>query len=287
LPVVRGSSRATIGRGSHTPYSTSAEKSCISSGSNLLRPGSEHIVVLDSAEIRGDNCLVDRKAATTRKRKKPKTRAGRSRAETWRLKRLLQLEQGFWEQGIEYVAGVDEVGRGPLAGPVLAAAVIMPRGVSIRGVHDSKQLTAEKRERLFQEIREKAVCIGIGGASTREIDRLNILRASHVAMLRALQRLRVQPQHIVIDGLRVATLPDHTAVIDGDAKVHCVACASIVAKVVRDRLMRRLAPRYPIYGWEHNAGYATADHRLAIDTGGLSPHHRRSFIEQQLMLELT
>jgi ribonuclease HII len=226
-------------------------------------------------------------AAVPRKRSKPKTKAGKSRAETWRLKKLLQLEQDFWSQGIEHVAGVDEVGRGPLAGPVLAAAVIMPRGVTIRGVQDSKLLTAEKRERLFGEIREKALCIGVGGASSREIDRLNILRASHVAMQRAIRRLSIPPQHIVVDGLRVALLgPDHTAVIDGDARVHCVACASIVAKVVRDRLMKRLAPRYPIYGWEHNVGYATADHRLAIDLGGLSPHHRRSFIEQQLALEL-
>jgi ribonuclease HII len=228
---------------------------------------------------------VDETAAP-RKKKKPKTKAGRSRAETWRLKRLLQFEQGLWEQGIELVAGVDEVGRGPLAGPVLAAAVIMPRGVTIRGVHDSKVLTAEKRERLSQEIYAKALCVGIGGASSREIDRINILRASHLAMIRAVKRLRIAPQHIVVDGRPVAVLgKDHTAVVDGDAKVHCVACASVVAKVVRDRLMRRLAPRYPTYGWDHNAGYATADHRLAIDTTGLSPHHRRSFIEQQLALD--
>jgi ribonuclease HII len=230
---------------------------------------------------------VDEKTAP-RKNKKPKTKAGRSRAETWRLKRLLQFEQGLWEQGIEFVAGVDEVGRGPLAGPVLAAAVIMPRGVAIRGVHDSKVLTAEKRERLSQEIYAKALCVGIGGASSREIDRINILRASHLAMIRAVRRLRIPPQHIVVDGRPVSLLgKEHTAVVDGDAKVHCIACASVVAKVVRDRLMRRLAPRYPSYGWDHNAGYATADHRLAIDSSGLSPHHRRSFIEQQLALDFT
>ena len=227
-------------------------------------------------------------SAPPRKRKKPKTKAGKSRAETWRLKRLLQLEQDFWARGLEYVAGVDEVGRGPLAGPVLAAAVIMPRDVTIRGVQDSKLLSAERRERLFVEIYQKALCIGVGGASTREIDRINILRASHLAMQRAIQRLRITPQHVIVDGLPVKVLgPEHTAVIDGDAKVHCIACASIVAKVVRDRLMRRLAPRYPLYGWDHNVGYATADHRQAIDLGGLSPHHRRSFIEQQLFLQLT
>ena len=222
-----------------------------------------------------------------RGKRRPKTKAGRSRAETWRLKKLLQYEQGFWQQGLQYIAGVDEVGRGPLAGPVLAAAVIMPPDVVIRGVNDSKVLSSDKRERLFVEIYEKALCIGIGGASSREIDRINILKASHVAMQRAIARLRIRPDHVMVDGLPVAILgPQHTAVVDGDAKVHCIACASIVAKVMRDKLMRLLSSRYPIYGWEHNAGYATADHRLAIDSSGLSPHHRRSFTDQQLVLEL-
>jgi ribonuclease HII len=227
-------------------------------------------------------------APSPRKRsKKPKTKAGRSRAETWRLKKLLRFEQVLWQQGKQYIAGVDEVGRGPLAGPVLAAAVIMPPNVVIRGVNDSKQLSAEMRERLFHEIREKAICIGVAGASTREIDRINILKASHVAMLRAIRRLRIPPDHVMVDGLPVRLLgPDHTAVIDGDAKVHCIACASIVAKVMRDKIMKLLAVHYPIYGWEHNSGYATLDHRQAIDASGLTPHHRRSFTDQQLVLEL-
>src|SRR5687767_8456344 len=163
----------------------------------------------------------------------------------------------------------------------------MPPNVAIRGVQDSKLLTAEKRERLLLEIHEKAVCIAIGGASSREIDRINILRASHLAMKRALARLSVQPQRVIVDGLRVPILGEHTAVIDGDAKVHCIACASIVAKVMRDKLMKLLSPRYPRYGWDHNVGYATLDHRSAIVEVGLTPHHRRSFTEdQQLILEL-
>jgi ribonuclease HII len=226
-------------------------------------------------------------ATTPRRKKRPKTKGGRSRAETWRLKKLLRFEDGFWDQGLEFVAGVDEAGRGPLAGPVLAAAVIMPRGVAIRGVTDSKLLTAEKRERLLVEIHQKAICIGIGGASSREIDRINILRATHLAMLRAVRRLRVAPQQIIVDGLPVPLLgPSHTAVVDGDAKVHCIACASIVAKVMRDKLMKLLSPRYPSYGWDHNVGYATLDHRQAIEAVGLTPHHRRSFTDQQLILEL-
>jgi ribonuclease HII len=190
----------------------------------------------------------------------------------------MELERTFWDRGIELVAGVDEVGRGPLAGPVLAAAVIFPRDVGIRGVDDSKRLTAEKRAELYLQIRERALCIAVGAASTREVDRLNILRASHLAMRRAIARLRIQPQHVIVDGLPVAELGENcTAVIDGDAKVHAVACASIVAKVVRDRAMHLLAHHYPGYGWDSNAGYGTAEHRDAIGALGLTPHHRRSF----------
>ena len=224
-----------------------------------------------------------------KRRRKPRTAAGRRRAESRRLRRLLELERSFWEQGIEIVAGVDEAGRGPLAGPVVAAAVVLPPNVGIRGVNDSKQLNAEKRERLFLEIREKALHIGIGAASTKEIDRVNILRASHLAMSRAIARLPVVPQHIIVDGLPVPALgPTHTAVVDGDAKVHCIACASIVAKVVRDRLMRMLSTRYPQYGWDTNAGYGTPEHRDAIGAHGLTPHHRRSFafVSDQLALGL-
>lgn len=231
---------------------------------------------------------MDRLYSTAMASKRPKTKAGRARAQTWRLKKLLEMERELWSQGIELVAGVDEVGRGPLAGPVIAAAVILPVGVGIRGVDDSKKLTAEKRESLLLEIREKAVAIGVGGASSKEIDRLNILRASHLAMARAIQKLPQQPQHVIVDGLPIPNLAEHASfVIDGDAKVHCIACASIVAKCVRDRLMRMLAPRYPAYGWEHNAGYATADHRSAIFEVGFTPHHRRSFdLNSQLTLEL-
>lgn len=222
------------------------------------------------------------------RRKRPKTASGRRRAENRRLQRLLEVEETYWQLGYEYVAGVDEVGRGPLAGPVVAAAVILPPRLGIRGVDDSKRLTAEQRDRLYGEIREKAVCIGVGAASTREIDRINILQASHLAMRRAIQRLRCPPQQVIIDGLRVPTLGDgHIAIVDGDAKVHCVACASVIAKVLRDRLMRQLAPRYPGYGWEHNAGYATPDHRQAIVDLGYTPHHRRSFeLNGQLTLDL-
>lgn len=204
------------------------------------------------------------------------------------MKKLLELERELWCRGIQHIAGVDEVGRGPLAGPVLAAAVIMPVDTGIRGVDDSKKLTAEKRAELFAQIREKALAIGVGAASAREIDRINILRASHLAMQRALRKLPVQPQHVFVDGLTIPAFPyEHTAIVDGDAKVHCIACASIVAKVIRDRLMALLAVRYPAYNWANNCGYSTADHRNAIVETGLTAHHRRSFdFNQQLTLEL-
>jgi ribonuclease HII len=225
---------------------------------------------------------------THRHRRRPATASGRRRAENRRLKKLLELETEYWDRGFTLIAGVDEVGRGPLAGPVLAAAVILPPGTAIRGVDDSKKLTAEKRAALYDEIRSRAHAIGVAGASTREVDRINILRASHLAMRRAVARLGCIPDHVFVDGLAVPELGGQcTAVIDGDAKVHCIACASIVAKVVRDRIMHLLAERYPGYGWATNAGYGTSEHRDAIAQLGLTPHHRRSFEpNSQLVLEL-
>jgi ribonuclease HII len=217
-----------------------------------------------------------------------RTAAGRKRAETWRLKKLLAAERACRAGGAACIAGVDEAGRGPLAGPVMAAAVVLPAGTAIRGIDDSKRLAADVRETLFDEIRAKALAIGVGAASTREIDRINILRATHLAMTRAVARLGVVPDHVFVDGLPVPELgARQTAVVDGDARVHCIACASVVAKVVRDRIMRRLAARYPAYGWDHNVGYGTAEHRAAILEVGLTPHHRRSFApNQQYTLEL-
>lgn len=199
---------------------------------------------------------------------------------------LLDYERGFWGRG-RSVAGVDEVGRGPLAGPVVAAAVVLPEGVLVEGADDSKRLTASVREELFHEIVEKAACVGFGAASVREIDRRNILRATTVAMQRALDHLAPVPDHIVVDGLPVKYLGrPHDAVVGGDALIHSIGCASIVAKVVRDRLMNRLSLRYPGYGWERNAGYGTEEHRGAIEELGLTPHHRLTFTGLQFELEL-
>jgi ribonuclease HII len=200
----------------------------------------------------------------------------------------LALERALWAEGVQRVAGVDEVGRGPLAGPVVAAAVIFRPEVRVPGVTDSKKLTEAMREELVVEIRRRALCIGVGAASPREVDRLNILRASHLAMRRAVAHLSSPPEHILVDGLPVPTLGDrHTAVVDGDSKSFTIACASIVAKVTRDRVMKRLAARYPEYGWETNVGYGTPEHVSALGERGPTPHHRRSFVPVQLSLELT
>src|SRR3954466_10880164 len=200
----------------------------------------------------------------------------------------LRHERRLWNDGHARVAGVDEVGVAPTCGAVVAAAVVMKPGCHrIPGVRDSKTLSMAQRERLAPLIRKRAIAVGVGAASVREIDQLNIYHATHLAMLRAIGRLRGH-DHVIVDGNRSVGFEAHvgpyTNVVDGDAKVYSVACASIVAKVVRDRMMTRLAARYPGYGWDHNQGYATQDHRDAIRALGLTPFHRRSFLALQRTL---
>jgi len=191
----------------------------------------------------------------------------------------LEREVALWALGRTVVAGLDEAGRGPLAGPVVAAAVVFPPGCPrIRGLDDSKRCTARQRERLAGLVRERALAVAVGAASVHEIDRFNIRRASILAMRRALTRLAVPPAAILVDGLPCPELGlPHEAIIDGDALCYSIAAASVIAKTVRDRLMLRLAPRYPGYAWDQNMGYATALHRDALAAQGPTPHHRRSF----------
>jgi ribonuclease HII len=206
-----------------------------------------------------------------------------------RRKRWTTIERDLRRDKGPLLAGVDEVGRGPIAGPVLACAVIMPADVrAIAGVDDSKRLTHDQRVRLAVKIRERAVAYALGAASVREIDTINIYQASVVAMRRAVERLKVAPDHVVIDGRRMRTLPiPHTAVVHGDARCFSIACASILAKVTRDLLMTRLAKRYPHYIWEHNAGYTTREHVTGLTLHGITPHHRKSFCRiSDLLLEL-
>ena len=180
--------------------------------------------------------------------------------------------------GSALLCGVDEAGRGPLAGSVFAAAVVLDPARPIEGLADSKLLTEATRERLAAEIRAQAAAWAVAAASVEEIDRINILRASLLAMRRAVAALPIQPTVALVDGNQAPTLPCpvHT-VVGGDGLSLSIAAASIVAKVARDRLMHRLALRYEGYGWETNVGYATAGHRAAIVRLGLTPHHRLSF----------
>jgi ribonuclease HII len=163
-----------------------------------------------------------------------------------------------------------------------------PESRSIRGVDDSKELDGPQREKLAVRIRERAMAIGIGAASVREIDQLNIYHAAVLAIRRSISRLPVRPDHVVVDGNPIRSLGvEHTAVVGGDGCCHSIACASIVAKVTRDRLMRALARRHPHYRWETNVGYGTADHHAGLASHGITPHHRRSFTPVQLALALS
>ena len=194
------------------------------------------------------------------------------------------LERSLRESGATRIAGVDEVGRGPLAGPVVVCAVIMPADRrAISGVTDSKQLAPAERERLAARIRDEAVALSVAAASVAEIARWNIYQATVRAMARALERLPVPPDAVLVDGKPIATLGvPHQAVVGGDARCYTIGCASIVAKVVRDRLMTRLAARHPSYGWERNAGYGTPAHLEGLRTQGLTPHHRVAFCRTAL-----
>jgi ribonuclease HII len=199
----------------------------------------------------------------------------------------LEMERTLWQQGIKDIAGVDEAGRGPLAGPVVAAAVIFPREFTINGVDDSKKLSAAKREELFTLITENAVSFGIGIVDHEIIDDINILQATFMAMRNALGSLAVRPEHVLVDGkmFKHETLIIQN-VIDGDAKSFTIAAASIIAKVTRDRLMYEMDARFPQYGFARHKGYGTPQHIEAIRTYGLCEIHRKSFHPASLQKEL-
>ena len=188
------------------------------------------------------------------------------------------FERQLWNNGIEFLAGVDEAGRGPLAGPVVAAAVIFPKDVWIDGVDDSKKLTHGKREELFDLIQTSALSVGVGIVSHQRIDEINILQATMQAMEEAVAKLDRHPQHLLIDGPRYnCTSIPYAAIIDGDAKCFSIAAASIIAKVTRDRLMLAYDREFPQYGFAKHKGYGTKEHLDALRKHGPCEIHRRSF----------
>ncbi len=199
----------------------------------------------------------------------------------------LDMERTLWAQNIEHIAGVDEAGRGPLAGPVVAAAVIFPKEFIMDGVDDSKKLSARKREELFIMISQQAMSVGVGIIDHKVIDRINILQATHLAMRRALENLAIKPDYVLIDGnsFNHDTLRFQN-IIGGDAKSFTIAAASIIAKVTRDRLMCELDAYFPQYGFAKHKGYGTRQHIEAIRTYGICEIHRKSFHPSILQGEL-
>ncbi|WP_316347140.1 ribonuclease HII [Desulfuromonas acetoxidans] len=188
------------------------------------------------------------------------------------------FERQLRRQGTTLVAGIDEAGRGPLAGPVVAAAVILPEHFDLPGLTDSKKLTEKKREQLFRPIRQQALAVGVGFAHADEIDEINILQATVQSMCRAVARLKVVPQHLLIDGITPLPLSiDQQTIKKGDSRSLSVAAASVIAKVVRDRMMKVYARHYPDYGFEGHKGYGSARHRQLIAEHGPCPLHRKTF----------
>ncbi|WP_440448757.1 ribonuclease HII [Ruminococcus intestinalis] len=193
----------------------------------------------------------------------------------------LEFEKEALAKGYKSVCGVDEAGRGPLAGPVCAAAVILPEGVIIEGVNDSKKLSEKKRESLFDVIREQALSYSIAYATVDEIEEINILNATMLAMRRAIDGLEIKADYAMIDGNKIPPIDiDAECIVKGDAKSMSIACASILAKVSRDRLLYKYAEEYPMYGFDKHKGYGTKVHREAILKYGPCPYHRKSFLKK-------
>ena len=198
-----------------------------------------------------------------------------------RLNKLKEIDRTFYSQGIEYLAGIDEAGRGPLAGPVVVGCVIMPRDSFIEGVNDSKKVSEKKREKLYEQITGEAISWGVGIVDQKEIDEINILNATKKAVTMAIEGLKVKPERILVDALtHINTLGvPYTSIVKGDATSYSIASASIIAKVTRDRIMEEWDKVYPVYGFAKHKGYGTAAHMNAIRENGTCPLHRESFLK--------
>ena len=205
--------------------------------------------------------------------------------EDLRLEKMLAYEKELYTQGIQLIAGVDEVGRGPLAGPVVAAAVILPENCKIPGLNDSKKIPKSKHKEIYEAVLQNAVAIGIGIKDNQVIDQVNIYEATKLAMMEAIGQLDPQPQHLLIDAMRLDLPISQTSIIKGDANSLSIAAASIVAKVTRDQMMEEFDREYPGYDFAQNAGYGTTKHLAGLDQLGVTPIHRRSFEPVKSMCE--
>ena len=202
-----------------------------------------------------------------------------------RLEGMLAYEKECYAREIELIAGVDEVGRGPLAGPVVAAAVILPKGCKISGLNDSKKIPKSKHKEIYEAVLQNAIAIGIGVKDNHVIDQVNIYEATKLAMMEAIGQLEPQPQHLLIDAMKLDLPISQTSIIKGDANSLSIAAASIVAKVTRDQMMEEFDCEYPGYDFTQNAGYGTANHLAGLDKLGVTPIHRRSFEPVKSMCE--
>ena len=202
-----------------------------------------------------------------------------------RLEGMLAYEKECYARGMELIAGVDEVGRGPLAGPVVAAAVILPKACKIPGLNDSKKIPKSKHKEIYEAVLQNAIAIGIGIKDNQVIDQVNIYEATKLAMMEAIGQLEPQPQHLLIDAMRLDLPISQTSIIKGDANSLSIAAASIVAKVTRDQMMEEFDKEYPGYDFAQNAGYGTAKHLAGLDKLGVTPIHRRSFEPVKSMCE--
>ena len=205
--------------------------------------------------------------------------------EDLRLEKMLAYEKELYAQGIDLIAGVDEVGRGPLAGPVVAAAVILPKACKIPGLNDSKKIPKSKHKEIYEAVLQNAIAIGIGIKDNQVIDQVNIYEATKLAMMEAIGQLEPQPQHLLIDAMKLDLPISQTSIIKGDANSLSIAAASIVAKVTRDQMMEEFDCEYPGYDFTQNAGYGTANHLAGLDKLGVTPIHRRSFEPVKSMCE--
>ena len=205
--------------------------------------------------------------------------------EDLRLEKMLAYEKELYAQGIDLIAGVDEVGRGPLAGPVVAAAVILPKACKIPGLNDSKKIPKSKHKEIYEAVLQNAIAIGIGVKDNQVIDQVNIYEATKLAMMEAIGQLDPQPQHLLIDAMKLDLPIPQTSIIKGDANSLSIAAASIVAKVTRDQMMEKFDREYPGYDFAQNAGYGTAKHLAGLDQLGVTPIHRRSFEPVKSMCE--
>ena len=202
-----------------------------------------------------------------------------------RLEGMLAYEKELYTQGIQLIAGVDEVGRGPLAGPVVAAAVILPKACKIPGLNDSKKIPKSKHKEIYEAVLQNAIAIGIGVKDNHVIDQVNIYEATKLAMMEAIGQLEPQPQHLLIDAMKLDLPISQTSIIKGDANSLSIAAASIVAKVTRDQMMEEFDCEYPGYDFTQNAGYGTANHLAGLHKLGVTPIHRRSFEPVKSMCE--